>query len=404
MFLNPLGYEQPSVRTLPANKSLVVADSVYRDVSDRNQTPYNFICRLNGTALTGKEVYYQKLYWNQSIFAHTNNSAELRFQVNGNTATTYVVYATPYLMYTQYDGNPQGTSFLAPQLYSYASNMELALNGDVRSLTGGNMNLINAGSGVLKDANGFTMHPQFRYSPSKGFVFTFAPSVNGLIPVYTLRILPCSWISNAHYVHGFGIVNAASPTEFIPRDLWTVSYFSDDTPTLLPSRYVTIISPELNKDRRMISFQNANSSKFLNELAIFPLNPSYTGAYHTLVAGEDATVISKRDDYNPQSFQIAITDDQGEIIECDDILANLLGSTTVALADKYSFISGALVNRGNANFTNQILFGTATTSPNYVAPVTGLFGSIGNYPFGNPQAKAMPEDLIHEIVSVSKNN
>lgn len=355
MALNPLRAD-PSFRTLPANRSLVVADSVYRDVSDETQSAYDFICKLNG-GLEGKEIVYQKLYWNQPIFSHTNENCELLFQINGDTSVTYVVYATPYLLYTSYDGNPYGTSYLPPQPYSYASNMELAFNGDVRSLPL-NATPIHGGSGILQDADGIEMFGQFRYSPSRGFQLGFQASTNPNIPVYTIRLLPCSYIEKAHYVHGFGVTSSTSPNTFIPRDMWTVCYNSDDTPSLLPFRYITIQSDELCKDRKMISFQNSSSPKHLNELAIFNLNSCFTGSYHMEMVGEDATVISKRDDYRPQQFRISILDEEGNVIQCDDPVKNVLMSPLVYEKVKQTFYNGLKLNRGNWVFTNYLLFGT----------------------------------------------
>ena len=362
----------PSVRTLPSNRSVVVADSAYRDVSSKDQWPYRFVCNLNA-ALTGKELVYSKLYWNQPLFSHNNGNNELRFQINGDDSVTYVVYATPFLTFQEFDGNPPGTSFLPPQPYSYADNMEKGLFGDVRDLAN-NAVLINGNSGVLEDADGFVMYPRFRYSPSRGFVFSFEPSTNAHIPVYTLRLLPCSYIANAHFVHGFGIATVESGGEYVPRDEWTVSYFSDDTPTLLPLRYITVTSPELTKDRRMISFQNSGSARSLNELAIFPLNKDYTCAYHTELTGEDATVISKRDDYNPQSFSIIITNEQGNALQCSNPIARILQDPTVSLSTKQSFVfDTATLNRGNNWFTNLLLFGTTS-------PVNRLGYAIYGYP------------------------
>ena len=352
----------PSVRTLPANRSLVIADSAYRNVNVQ-QSPYNFTCGLNA-ALVGKELMYAKLYWNQALFSHNNSNNELRFQINGDTTKTYVMYATPFLTFNQFDGNPPGTSFLPPQPYSYAHNMEIGLNTDVRLLPD-NFTVINV-NGQLQDADGFTMYAHFRYSPSKGFVFTFEPSTNPDIPVYTIRLLPCSYIENGHFVHGFGITSPSSGGIYVPRDEWCISYSSDDTPTLLPIRFVTITSPELTKDRRLISFQNSDSARSLNELAVFSLNKDYTGAYHTEAVGGDATVISKRDDYNPQSFNIAITNEKGDPLQCGDPISSLLQDPRIPNSIKQSFVFGTssvptpinTINRGNYMFTNLLLFGT----------------------------------------------
>lgn len=351
-----------SVHTLPANRSLVFADSLYRDVTDPNQGPYDFLCNLSGSAIEGKEIIYRRLHWNQPLFSHNNTSCELLFQINGDETTTYVVYATPFLCFSEFDGNPAGTSFLTPRPYSYASNMELGLQNDVRNYA---TNLIPIVGG-LQDANGFAMTPQFRYSSTKGFVFTFEPSINPAIPVYTLRLLPCSYIEKAHFVHGFGILSPSAPTEYTPRDLWTVGYFSDDTPSLLPTRYIVITSDELTRDKRMISFQNANSSKIINELAIFTVNRDKTGAYHSEVTGEDGTVLSKRADYNPQSFRITISDEKGNKLRCDDIINAVLSSPDVYSATKFSFLYGPLANRGTSAFTNVLLSGLSRL--NYSIP------------------------------------
>lgn len=392
----------PSVRTLPANRSYVFADSVYAEEGGDRRNPYDFTCNLSG-GLVGKEIIYSTIYWNQPIFSHNRLNNELRFQINGVTSTTYIIYVTPFLMFNQYDGNPVGTSYLTPQTYSYASNVELALNGDVRTYPN-NVTLINGGTGILKDADGHTMHPQFRYSPSRGFVFTFAPSTNNNIPVYTVKLLPCSFISGAHFVHGFGI-NSNDSSDFIPRDEWTPAYFSDDTPTLLPFRYIVVSSNEITKERVMPSFQNASSTKTLNEIAIFELNSNFTASYHTKTVGNDATVISKRDDYQPQKIRIRITNEDGKTILPGDPLRSLLGNSSVSLSSRYSFLPNSPTsrqNRGDHTFTNWIVFGEA--APSYSGDYIEVDSKSPSYPFGNPYADALGEDLIHELFVVLESN
>jgi len=361
-YLNPIGSSN-SVRVLPANRSLVTADSRYRNVNEQEtESPYDFNANLS-SGIVGKEILYQKLYWNQPLYSHNNTNNELFFQINNDVTTTYVVYATPFTIFNQYDGNPPGSNFQPPQPYSYADGMTQAFNGDVR-LANANTYLINAlqpHPGNLYDANGFQMTVQFLYSPSKGFVITFAPSVNPDIPVYSILLLPCNYIANAHFVHGFGIFDPASEsTGYVPRNMWTTAYFSDDTPNLIPTRYITIRSSELTKDRRMISFQNANAARFQNELAIIALNPIYSGTFHTESVGDDSTVISKRDDYQPLTFRIQITQEDGSIIECDDPISTLLGLLTGVYESPQvaaSYLpSGSNVNRGNASFMNCLLF------------------------------------------------
>lgn len=358
-YLNPVG-SGSSVRILPANRSLVTADSRYRNFDELDlESPYDFNAKVSA-AIVGKEILYQKLYWNQPLYSHNNSNNELFFQINNDPTVTYVVYAPSFTIFTAYDGNPAGTTYQPPQIYSYADGMRQAFNGDVR-LASSNLilaNLAQPNPGNLYDANGFQMTVKFLYSPSRGFVITFEPSTNPLIPIYSLLLLPCNYIAKAHFVHGFGIFDpTASTTDFVPRNMWTSAYFSDDTPNLLPTRYVTIRSDELTKDRRMISFQNANTSRFQNELAIIALNPIYSGTFHTESVGDDSTVISKRDDYQPSSFRMQIVAEDGGVIECDDPISALLGQlggSNIAL----SYLpGGSNQNRGNPLFTNYLLFG-----------------------------------------------
>jgi hypothetical protein len=342
-----------AVTSLPSNRSTILADSRYRNADD---DAYDFTVNLSGNAIYAKELYYQRLFWNQPLFAHNNSNAELLFQVNGDTSITYVVYATPFLMYTEFDGNPPGTSMLTPQLGSYASNMELGLNGDVRSLPN-NTTLVN-GTGIVKDSLGNDMQINFRYSPSKGFAIYPVQNLVLFPDGYTIQILDCSYVRFAHFVHGFGVLNARQTDDlFVPRNGFFAVYYSDTSPNLIPTRYIVIQSKELNKDRRLISFHNGNFSNFVNELAIFALNRENTGAFHSQIAGDDATVVSLRDDYTPQNFRIQILNELGEILRCDDPISNYINSDIADPLTIDSFISGARQNRGSPNFTNGIIFG-----------------------------------------------
>lgn len=350
-----------AITALPANRSVILADSRYRNQNTTDDV-YNFECNLSGNAIYAKELYYQRLYWNQPLFSHNNSSVELRFQMNYDTSVTYIVYATPFLMYTEFDGNPYGTSFLPPQLNSYASNMELGLNGDIRTYPL-NTTLIN-GDGKLRDPSGNTIVMAFRYSPSKGFAIYPVQNIAAYPAGYSIQLLPCDYIANAHFVHGFGIFSPDdSNTQYVPRSGFTAAYYSDTTPTLLPIRYVVINSPELNKDRRLISFHNGNYANFINELGVFALNRENTGAYHSQTAGEDSTVVSLRDDFTPQNFRIQIMNEFGTVLRCDDPIRNILSSYLANPVGTRSFISGALQNRGNPTFTNTIVFGTTNRIP-----------------------------------------
>ena len=196
---------------------------------------------MSGTGIYAKELYYTRLYWNQSLFSHNNSNNEILFQINGDTSTTYVVYATPFLMFNEYDGNPEGTSLLLPQLNSYASNIEQGFNGDVR-LYDYNQVPINNKSGVIK-VDGVDIYFAFRYSPTRGFYLYPIQPVPALEsgPI-TIQLLPCSWIQNGHFVHGFGVWNSdlSSSSTLVnggggvyePRPGFKACYISDCSPNL----------------------------------------------------------------------------------------------------------------------------------------------------------------------------
>lgn len=350
------------VVVVPSNRSIIVADSRFRK-EDSFESPYDFRCDLSGTGIYSKELYYQKLYWNQPLFSHNNTNNEIRFRVKVSVlvpTVTYVVYVTPFVIFKQYDGNPANSAPLSPpQPYSYAANVEYAFNNDIRELNS-NQVLINAATtpGRLQDQFGNPITVKFRYSPSKGFALYLVQDSVIQTP-YSIQLYPCSWIANAHFVHGFGIYDPnQSTTTMSPHNFYSACIWSDTTPNLLPSRYIVIQSPELNKDRRLISFHNGNFANFINELGIFSINPENSATYHEVSVGDDATVISLRDEYTPQSFRISILNERGETIRCGDPLGRLLQSNGITPSILQSYLEPSpTAGRGNPEFMNYLVFG-----------------------------------------------
>lgn len=344
-----------SVNALPANQTLIVLDSQFKKT---NESVYDFTGTFGGSGLYCKEFYYSKLYWNQPLFAHNDKNNELIFSINNDDSVKYVVYATPFLMYNLFDGNPKGTSLLPPSDFSYAKNMELAFNGDVRYLVN-NANLI-FGDGKIRNGNvdsGEIISFEFRYNPSRGFC-VYPVQDNDEI-VYTIKFWSCSYISKAHFTHGFGIINPSiSTTEFVPKSFYSLQIWSDTTPLLLPYRFIMIRSNLLTKDRRLMSFQNGgNSSSVSSEVAIFACDFERTGVYSVLSQGEDASVISLRSEFTPQDFDITILGESNAPLRCDDPISAFLQDATIDITAKTSFLSGPLRNRGNYLTTNFLVFG-----------------------------------------------
>lgn len=397
---------EQSTTTLPANRSIIVADSRYRkdNVLD---TPYNFNCDLGGTGIYAKEIYYQKLFWNQPIFSHNNENCELLFQMNGDTSVTYVVYATPYMMFHKYDGNEAGQSLLTPTAWSYAAMMEIGLNRDVRIMPL-NTTLAN-GDGSIRDPTD-PLHSiilRFRYSPTKGFcVYPLQDSpTDGYY--YSIRFLSCSYINKAHYVHGFGFydTNNPNPFEYTPHEFFSTAIWSDCSPNLLPFRYIVVQSQELNKDRRLISFHNGNSANFVNELGIFSINPVRTGVFHEVGVGDDATVISLRDDYTPQTFRIQILDENGGYIYASDCISALMQSPGVDPSFTYPYISSgdAFYGRGSPMFINYLVFGYQRFYESSLLQATASLAFSSPTPLGMQGATLPYQYVDYHSVNVAQN-
>jgi hypothetical protein len=347
-----------STNVVPANRSIIIADSRFR-AEDVTDTPYDFKCDLGGTAIYAKEIYYQKLYWNQPLFSHNNSNCEIRFQMNNDESKTYVVYVTPFVIFKEFDGNPEGQYLANPAAQSYANNVTVAFQNDVRLLQT-NQSLVNPTlpfPGSVYDSFGNRVVIYMRYSAAKGFCVSMEQ--DSPIPgnYYSIRFLPCSWIAKAHFVHGFGIYDPkVSTSEMVPHSFFSTSIWSDTAPSLLPTRYIVVQSPELNKDRRLISFHNGNSANFINELAIFSLNRLRSGAFHEVGVGDDATVVSLRKEYTPQSFRIQILDENGNEIRCSDPITKLLSSQGINPSVFISFLPPH-TGRGNPTFMNYLIFG-----------------------------------------------
>jgi hypothetical protein len=263
------------------------------------------------------------------------------------------------VIFKEYDGNdPLVDGVMAvPKPFSYAANLEYAFNNDVRFLSS-NQTLAN-GTGQVWDPFGNPVPIRVRYSAAKGFAIYIPGPVILFAGSIGIRILPCNWISKGHFVHGFGIFDPKQASlEMSPHTFFAGCIWSDTAPNLLPSRYIVIQSPELNKDRRLISFHNGNFANFINELGIFSINPENSGAYHEISVGDDATVISLRDEYTPQSFRISILNERGEDYRCSDPLGTLLQSGGIDPLVLQSYLEpNPTAGRGDSTFMNYLVFG-----------------------------------------------
>ena len=354
--------------TLPSNRVPLVLDSASRDA--HSTSVYDFHASLN-SALSCAEMFYSKLHWSQPLFSHNARSSELIFQVqysNGDASGLYVVYALPFVMYGLFDGNPVGSYFQAPQLGSYASMMEIGLNSDVRTI-GANMTPILEGALEGKMYDPILSTPIdfiFRYSPSKGFAMSCSTDDNNTVHHLKIKLWDCDYIRNAHFTHGFGVLERFGGGEnekpvFLPRSQWVECYMSDGTPTLLPYRYVVIKSTDLTRDRRMTSFASGSNQNFNNEVNIISLNYVNTGFYKTYTTGDDSTVFAFRSNYTPSNVDIAMGTDTKDAIICGDPLSAFLSNEAVSSYFSSSYIdpTSPYAGRGNPAFVNFLVFGSS---------------------------------------------
>jgi hypothetical protein len=404
---------------LPANSSLIVADSQNRSNQNPNETPSSFTAILT-SALDCKEIFYNELVWNQPLFSHNMLNNELIFQISPDAGNTWnpplVMYAMPYVCYTSFDGNKPGSCYQTPQGNSYGFQMEYGLNNDVRLLSS-NTQLVNGGKPFYNIANpgGSILSFFFRYSSSKGYVMYFT----GGATQTTFRLLTCTWIRNAHFVHGFGswnsdlsqygVYNNPNAVPPIPNSAYqdnTTAYWAESLPTLLPIRYVVVTTPELTKDRKIQSYHSGTAHNFRNEIAVLPVSYKNTGVMHSVAAGNDTTTVSLRWGYNPQTFHIELNGEDGVPLVCGNPLATFLNSANLftysngAYNDviKLQFFSGTYGGTRAAPTTmNLLLFGKPSlwSATAYVYPTTD-WGGYG--------AQMLMEDVCHTMTAVLKFN
>ena len=412
----------PPVAITPANSSLLVADSRYR--STQNESPANFICKLTA-ALSSKQIFYRNLVWNQPLYSHNLTNNMLVYSIiNGKAPPSHmnsqnfklVTFARPWYSYKSFDGNPPGSAYQTPTGDSYANMMEYALNNQNRDplnlpylyLTGQAV-YYNAA-----DAAPTVCNVYFRYNSTRGFAI-FAEDIANPTRSLQIKIHPEStWISKGHFIHGFGVYNPKTSTFETPIS-YQYTYYAESLPLLLPDRYITIVSPELTRDRKIQSFHSTNLNNFNHEVAIMSVNYTKTGIFHSNPVNEDSTTISIRTGYSPQSFTISILDEDGLPLECDNIMGNVvtngpgvdIGTLNILTPwEPEKFIKSPILGGSYAPWymMNYLLFGFYNSnwnpdSVNFPA-ITYLNYRQINYNVGNKKAKMLCEDVIHVFTTI----
>lgn len=403
------------VHVLPSNQSILLADSRTRD--DPNSSVTNF--KMSCDRVRMKEFYYNSLFWKQSLYTHnlTNCQVRYRFQFNDgvNPVTTspiYICFAQPFVTYTSFDGNAAGSVYATPNpnAFSYAQQMEYAFNHDYR-LESQNLNPMSAYymDWVSGPADGITVF--FRYNSSKGFAL-WAVDANQIYPAgsVTIQILQCDWIQNGHQIHGFGYpypqyqpINASEnqslniqPPVYGPNPSFLGVYYAESQPTLLPFRYIVILSPELTKDRRIPSFHSGNLNRFSNEIALFSLDLANMGIWHQEAANEDSTVVSIRDNYAPQSMTFEISSENGDTLIPSTFFSTLMNDPNLLYANKIQFLT---LGRFAPQLMNAAVYNQNVLTAAYQGAIQVQLNQ-----YGNGASHCLPDDVIHELTVVIRDN
>lgn len=445
---------------LPPSASGLKIDSKGRN---RGESPYNFQCQLSA-GISSDLLTYQAFQWNQPLYSHTGvtsafvfdllqeksptfpyaavNQWQPAFSNGGNFLRThYVIYHKPYQSWTQFDGNEgSGDPFQVPQPGSYGSDVETALNGDVRINTN---NLVPVDLTTIWPSIQFT----FRYSSSQGYLLqaSYIPPDDDVRVNIPLRIFDCPSIRNSHKVHGFGVKAPWNPLDINTGSIQTAqqtagnnqiwlpawlavltsgyvqsvqslianggvnlssptmgrSYaqFSDSTPTLISQEYIQIWSPELTYQRSQQSYRNTTASAPYgnNELALFPVSIAYTGRFVALEALTDANVWSLREGYAPQQVRMIVTDEDGKDLTVSQCFNNFfrapIGINADANVFQLPFVDVSVNFRSSASM-NYLLFGIANESP-----PNGFFEVTAQW--GDPAAVSLETDVVHLLQALN---
>lgn len=293
-----------TVQVLDLSESTITADSSFRPFPQAS--PGNFEITLQGAVRDGKRVHHQSISWCQSFYAHDANSMLLRLRVN-----TYIppsadpwlyCFLTPYWMFTSPDGTNEEVPFGTIQNGSYAADLQAALNTSMYVSAPGVFSL-------AAPATSFTV----QYSRATGFLITS----NNL----GFQILEASpWLQNANPVHGFGTyISASGPIQYSsptgPVGTYTQVISSDSTPTLIPTRYVGVVCPELAQRRQLSSFSNVNSAAFSSgETNVFPVSYAENGVWHTQVNPADPTIINMDPSNGIQKLSLEMYNNFGQTV------------------------------------------------------------------------------------------
>ncbi len=405
------------------NQTLLSLDSIYRPVVGSVETPANFNAKLS-SPLEGDFIQYSHLFWNQPLFCHNLSNNELIFSLQDpnseNESPVFVVFAMPFTMIKEYDGNLSGTFFATPKGESYAAQMEYALNFDCRTINN-KVYRVNGDGKPYFDINepvgiDFKAIINFRYSSCRGFAI-WATKSNG--DMISIKLHDCSWISQGHNIHGFGRLGAGL-ARYIPYPFFQPVYYAETMPTLLPYRYLWVTSSILTKERRNPCVANAeNPSDHKNAVCHLIPDVSVSGIYHEYsMPSGSSPIYGLRSGTQPYEVDIQIRNSlNGDALICDNPLTYFLNSFNINQDSEGAFDNStkssifSFYGRPPADslLLNWLIFGSYKNwgEANQANPAQYQIDrakiiTTGTYLLGQANSEMQVEDLIHTFVTSNK--
>ncbi len=304
--------EPRPIQVVDPNSSFLLADSEQRDYS-RDPNPADFSIDLGNSASGARRIIYRNLQWTQPLYSHNLSDWELRISFSDTSfATSYSCFVTPWYIFRHFAGETEDLEdFAVPDARYYCAMLEEALKTGLR--------LTSAPLTVSVPALASRM--RVRYSRYQGLCIIMDQT--GLPSSAYFRIEPCSWLNRGHNLHGFGVQKEVSPDRYeyqMEANLYATgvnTYFSAAVPNGNYTRFISVVSKEASRNRKITSFTNLRKGGRINatEMTTLPIIFQNTSSLQNYLTVEDPTVVNLRPGDSLQHLRLQVVDEGGEIIQ-----------------------------------------------------------------------------------------
>lgn len=330
--------EPKSTQSVPPNSSFLLLDSNSRDTKT-NPNPADFLANLSNSAQGVRRLIHRNLQWTTPIYTHNKKDWELIISFStDNFVQKYVCYMTPFYTFSKFAGPEEDLiEYAPPNIRYYCAMVTAALSTGLRKVE----------TPLIVEEPEAGTRLECRYSRYHGLLLSLtqrdAPS-----PEDYFRIENCSWLQFGHNIHGFGAQIELSSGEFkfiMEPAIYAVGtnvYFSSATPIGVYTRFISVVSQEICRNRKITSFSNLRRGGKMNatETTILPVLFENLNTLKNYETALDPTVVNLRPGDNLQHLRISILDEFGDILESGNTPGNPLQNylfwlaTNPAIADK----------------------------------------------------------------------